>query len=459
MDTMNLAKFRDVLTKAAALKGEAGVIAQKKLILDRYMIVDADGVAVDPEAIDITIAPAAAESEMETDSAKEPEMTEEQITKSVRAAVAGAMKDIGPKFAVTAEPKAWESVRQYGRLKHLKSKESAHAFGRWVLGACGHKKSADWCANNGMIHTKAHTEGVNSQGGFLVPDVLENELVSLREQFGVFRRNARVWPMSSDTLRIPKRAAGLTAFFVGEAAAGTESTQTFDSVTLVAKKLMALTTVTNELLEDAVINIGDDVAGEIAYAFAFKEDDAGFNGDGTSTYGGIVGLSTTLAGAAQISDGGASATSGVTLAEISAGIAKLPGWAAQRNNIKIYCNKSVYHAVFERLLFAVGGTPTGASAAEIASGGTGQFLGYKVEFTQALASAPSGAGATFAYIGDLSQACYFGDRRSTSVAFSDSALNAFEQDERVIRGSERFDIVCANCGSASVTGAIVKMTL
>ena len=459
METMNLAKFRDVLTKAAAIKGEAGIIAQKKLILDRYMIVDADGVAVDPEAIDITIAPAAAESEMETDMAKEPEMNEEQITKSVRAAVAGAMKDIGPKFAVTAEPKAWESVRQYGRLKHLKSKESAHAFGRWVLGACGHKKSAEWCATNGIIHQKAHTEGVNSQGGFLVPDVLENELVSLRETYGVFRRNARVWPMSSDTLRIPKRAAGLTAFFVGEAAAGTESTQTFDSVTLVAKKLMALTTVTNELLEDAVINIGDDVAGEIAYAFAFKEDDSGFNGDGTSTYGGIVGLSTTLAGSAQISDGAQTVLSGVTLAEISAGIAKLPGWAAQRNNIKIYCNKSVYHAVFERLLFAVGGTPTGASAAEIASGGTGQFLGYKVEFTQALASAPSGAGATFAYISDLAQACYFGDRRSTSVAFSDSALNAFEQDERVIRGSERFDIVCANCGSASVTGAIVKMTL
>ena len=41
METMNLAKFRDVLTKAAAIKGEAGVIAQKKLILDRYMIVDA----------------------------------------------------------------------------------------------------------------------------------------------------------------------------------------------------------------------------------------------------------------------------------------------------------------------------------------------------------------------------------------------------------------------------------
>jgi HK97 family phage major capsid protein len=110
-------------------------------------------------------------------------------------------------------------------------------------------------------------------------------------------------------------------------------------------------------------------------------------------------------------------------------------------------------------MFAAGSTPTGASAAEIASGGTGRFLGYPVEFSQALTAAPSGAGAVFAYVGDLAQGCYFGDRRSTSVAFSDSALNAFEQDERVIRGSERFDIVCANCGSSSASGAMIKMTL
>lgn len=460
MKTMNTSELREHLTKAAALKGEAGVIAQKKLILDRFMIVDENGLAVDPEAIDITIAPAAGEPEMENDAAKEPEMTEDQIQKSVRSALASANPS-GARFAVTAEPKSWESARQYGRLKHLKSKETAYRMGAWFLGAMGHKKSADFCASQGLVIRKAHTEGVNSQGGYLVPDEFENELVTLREQYGVVRRNARVWPMASDTLRIPKRAAGLTAYFVGEAAAGTESTQTIDQVNLVAKKLMALTTVTSELLEDALVNIGDDIAGEIAYAFAFKEDDAGFNGDGTSGYGGIVGLSTTLSDATyQVSDGGATATSGVTTAEIAAALAKLPGWAAQRNNIKFFCNKSVYHSVFERLMFQTGSNPTGASATEIARGIAGPtFLGYPVEFTQVLTAAPSGGGATFAYVGDMTQAVYLGDRRSTSIAFSDSALNAFEQDERVIRGTQRFDIVCANCGSSSAAGAMIKMTL
>jgi len=461
MQTMNLDKFREALTLAARVKGEPGVVAQKKLILDRYMIVDADGVAVDPETLDVTIAPAA--PAVEEDAAKPAEedpMTNEEITKSVRAVVAAELKASPRANAVVAEPKAWETAKVYGKLKNLTNKEQAFRFGSWCLGAMGHKKSADWCAANGLaLRTKGHTEGVNSAGGFLVPDEFENELITLREQFGVFRRNARIWPMSSDTLRIPKRSSTLTAYFVGEAAAGTESQQVFDSVQLVAKKLMALTTVSSELLEDAVVNIGDDIAGEIAYAFALKEDGCGFLGDGTSTYGGIVGLENALTNATyQISDGAATAPSGVLLAEINAAFGKLPAWAYQRNGVKIYCHKSVYHTVFEKLAMAAGGV----TAAEIAAGMQPRFFGYPVEFAQVMntsASLATAGSGTFAFIGDLSQGCYLGDRRSTSVAFSDSALNAFEQDERVVRGTERFDIVCANVGSATESGAVIKLTL
>ncbi|MFN9899234.1 MAG: phage major capsid protein, partial [bacterium] len=68
----------------------------------------------------------------------------------------------------------------------------------------GHQKSAQFCKNSG-IQVKAHSEGVNSAGGFLVPDEFENEIVTLREQYGVFRRNARVMPLASDGKRIPTR--------------------------------------------------------------------------------------------------------------------------------------------------------------------------------------------------------------------------------------------------------------
>ena len=44
---------------------------------------------------------------------------------------------------------------------------------------------------------------------------------------------------------------------------------------MVAKKLAALTLWSSELNEDAMISIGDDLAGEIAYAFSQKEDGRG----------------------------------------------------------------------------------------------------------------------------------------------------------------------------------------
>lgn len=451
MKTMNTDQFKAALERAGRIKGADGVALQKKLILENYLITDMEGMAVDPENLDVTIS-----AGMEEDAIKSED--KETMAKTIRREIAARMDSLPRGLSVVAnvDEKPWERAPVYsaGR-KAFTSREMAWKFGTWCLATLGHKKSLDYCKNFG-IQVKAHTEGVNTQGGFLVPDEMAAELVTLREQYGVFRRNAKVYRMASDTLRIPRKNTGLTAYWVGEAIAGTESTMGFDNVQLVAKKLTALTTVSNELLEDSVIDLASDVANEIAYQFAFKEDDAGFNGDGTSTYGGVVGLNSALSDATyQISDGGATLYSGVTVAEISSGFAKLPNWAYQRNNVKVYCPKAAYHGVFERLALSAGG----ATAAEV-SGGIREprFYGYPVEFTQAIAATQSG-GAVFAYIGDLSQACYLGDRRATSIAFSDSALNAFEQDERVVRGTERVDIVCANVGSSSASGAIIKMTL
>jgi len=453
MKTMNTSDFASALERAGKIKGQPGVVAQKKLILENYMIVDEAGMAVDPENLDVVVKSAA--PEMETDGA-----TEEAVAKSVRKNLADAVLE--RKFSVAANldaaPRPWESAKVYGSIKNLKSKETAYKFGAWCMAAMGHAKSANFCRSHGLalIQTKGHTEGVNSAGGFLVPDEFENELITLREQYGVFRRNATIKPMSSDVKRIPKRASTVTAYFVGEASAITESQQVFDNVQLVAKKLGVVTTVSSELNEDVLVNIGDEIAGEIAYAFALKEDQCGFIGDGTSTYGGIVGLEAALTNATyQVSDGGATTYAGVTVAELSAGLRKIPAWAGQRNNIKIFCSKQAYHGVFERLALTAGGN----NATDLANGLTApKFYGYPVEFTQVIPVTESG-GATFAFIGDLRQACIMGDRRANTIAFSDSALNAFELDEIAVRGTERFDIVCANVGSATEFGAMVKMTL
>lgn len=453
MKTMTVDQFQTALERAGRIKGADGVAHQKKLILEGYMITDAEGMMVDPDALDVVVKAAAPE----TDAMKEEE--KEAMAKSIRREVSARLDALPRGLSVVGnvDEKPWDRDRVYsaGR-KSFSSKEMAWKFGTWCLATLGHKKSLDYCRNFG-ITIKAHTEGVNSQGGFLVPDEMAAELVTLREQYGVFRRNAKIYRMASDTLRIPRKNTGLTAYWVGEAIAGTESTMGFDNVQLVAKKLTALTTVSNELLEDSVIDLASDVANEIAYQFAFKEDDAGFNGDGTSSYGGVVGLANALTDTTyQISDSGESTYSAITAADVGAAIGLLPAWAGQRSNIKIFCNKSTYHAVFERLALGAGG----ATAAEVASGlREPRFFGYPVEFTQVIPYTPSTGDSVVAYIGDLAQSCYLGDRRATSIAFSDSALNAFEQDERVVRGTERVDIVCANVGGSAATGGVIKFRL
>ena len=69
------------------------------------------------------------------------------------------------------------------------------------------------------------------------------------------------------------------------------------------------------------------------------------------------------------------------------------------------------------------------------------------------------ADGIIAVFGDLTQAASFGDRRQTTIQISDSALNAFEQDELAIRGTERFDINIHDIGDSSNAGPVVGLKL
>jgi HK97 family phage major capsid protein len=463
MRTMNISQFTAALKNAAAQHGEKGVAHAKSLMLQDCMIVDESGAPIDPANIDVMVAPAAPAAEADMAKPEDGAKSDDAATvaKSVRAEIRAAIADAAPasRRAIVTSGSDDVLTKSFGRLKNFRDKSEAYRFGRFIFAACNHAKSADWCARNG-VEVKAHSEGNNSAGGFLVPDEFNDTLISLREQYGVFRANAKVWPMGRDVLYIPRRTGTLTSYWVGETKAATESTQTFDNVQLMAKKLFALTTTSSELVEDAIVNIADNVAGEIAYEFALREDQAGFLGDGTSTYGGIVGLANAV-GLAGTSDSGigTAALSTISTADLQADIhgmmALLPGYA-QTPNAKIYCHKSVFHAMFERVAMAAGGV----TAAEMQNGIAPRFFGYPVVFTQVMSGViGTGTDATpLAYFGDLSMGAAFGDRRAVTIKTSDSALNAFEQDEIVIRGTQRVDINCHSVGDSTNAGAVVMLT-
>jgi hypothetical protein len=63
--------------------------------------------------------------------------------------------------------------------------------------------------------------------------------------------------------------------------------------------------------------------------------------------------------------------------------------------------------------------------------------------------------------GDLSLSTDFGDRRQTTISFSENATvdgeSVFERDEVAVRGTERYDINTHDVGSSSTRGAVVGL--
>lgn len=346
------------------------------------------------------------------------------------------------------------SLPRFGTLRNFTGEngvERAYRFGQWFLACRGVKSAMEFCEKNGI--TRAMSEGVNESGGFLVPEEFGNDLIDLREIYGVARRSFKMVPMASDTRSDPRRDGGLTAYFEGEGDLITTSDASWGRVSLTAKKLAVLARYSNEVNEDALINMGDTLAGEIAYAFALKEDQCAFIGDGSSTYGGmqgvctkIKGLSGTIANIAGLVVGTGNAYSELILTDFEGVAAKLPVYA-DTPRAKWYCHKSVYWNVMVKLALAAGGS-TGAEATQ---GVAKRFLGYDVEFVQVMPSVEANS-QVCALLGDLSLGASFGSRRDTTIAISEHSR--FANDQLEIRGTERFDINVHDVGNASATAGL-----
>lgn len=337
--------------------------------------------------------------------------------------------------------------------------ERAFRFGQWILASLGNEKAKQFCADQGLAHVKLAQETVNSSGGYLVPEEFGTDLIDLREKYGVVRKLFKMRPMASDTRTDPRRVSGLSAYFVSEGGAGTESTKGWDQVRLTAKDIMVLSRITNQLSQDAVINIGDDLAYEIAYAYALKEDQCGLIGTGTSTYGGIVGvtqkllgLSGTIANIAGLYVATGNLFSEFTLADFNATVGKLPQYA-DGPVTKWTAHRTFYYGTMQRLELAAGGV----TSYEVREGNrVPKFLGYPVEISQVMPSTDSNSQVA-ACLGDFEKGASFGDRQQTTIMFSEHATvggeSVFERNEIAVRGMERVDINVHDVGNASATAA------
>lgn len=331
----------------------------------------------------------------------------------------------------------------------------AYRAGQWALAALfGREDARNWCKDHG-IELRAQSSNNNYLGGYAIVPEFSTAIIDLREQYGVFRRESRVVPMNSDTLLIPRRDGGLTAYFVSENSTITDSDKTWSQVQLTAKKLATLTRWPSELNDDAVISIASDLASEIAWSFALKEDQCGFLGDGTSTYGGVFGLvpkidDGTHTASIATTDTGDTAFSSLDLDDFHRAVGLLPLYA--RANAKWYISSAGFSGSMERLSYSVGGN----TKADISGGSSLSFLGYPVVLSQVMNSTLTTQTSTvLALFGDLRLAATFGDRSGVMVETSKDRY--FELDQLAIRGIERFDINCHDLGTTSVAGPMVAI--
>lgn len=391
------------------------------------------------------------EEEVEKASVKtEDEKEEDKAAKSAVALVADLVKKQaaeGRRRVAAATPVVTAPALK-GNLKHLNDAETAHGLGQFFLGSMGNKSAQQWVSDR--YGAKAHGEVNNSLGGFLVPDELEQAIIDLRAKFGKFRANTRVLNMSRDTLLINRIAGGLSASFVGEGSSISETDASFDQVSLVARKAATLTKYSRELAEDSVVNLGDFLAGEVARAFANAEDEAGFNGDGTSSNGGIVGLKNAVGSAGQ-KTGSGNAYSELTLADFTGTVGLAPEFVFSQGTPKWYMSTQFYHTVVLDLLADAGGNTNLTLAGGVA---VPSLFGYEVVLADVLPKTEANS-QICAYFGALELGATMGDRRPTEIAVSEDRF--FEADQIGVRGTTRFDINCHDVGDSSTAGAIVAL--
>lgn len=352
------------------------------------------------------------------------------------------------------------------------AEDAAYKAGMWCRAAIyGDQGAAQWCAEHDVpIHRensygsvqKSQNESTNSAGGYLVFPEMSTAIIDLRETYGTARRFINVVQMASDVMYIPRRTGGLTGYFATEENAFTESSKTWGQVRLQAQALGTLTKISRELADDAVISVADDIASEIAYGLAVKEDATLWNGDGTSSYGGIVGVRSKFAAGVSAGTstlaGGLDAASGHdTFAEYDAAdlikvIGALPKYAEP--NARWYGHRAAWANTFLRLLAAAGAN----TIVDLQAGGkpTLGYLGYAFETDQTLPSALTDLSDTAVVLfGDLNAAVTMGERRGITIDVTRDRY--WELRQIGIMGWERIDINVHDIGDTSAAGPLVAL--
>ena len=172
-------------------------------------------------------------------------------------------------------------------LKGRRPELGSGAGGRGPLEASEHKAAFEAYVRTGemaglkRIEAKAMVAGIDSDGGYLVPEETEAEIGRRLSQVSPIRAIAGIRTVSSSVYKKPYAASGFATGWVGETEARPETAPpNLVELEYPVMELYAMPAATATLLDDAAVDIDRWIAGEVEMAFAEQESAAFVTGDG-----------------------------------------------------------------------------------------------------------------------------------------------------------------------------------
>ena len=130
------------------------------------------------------------------------------------------------------------------------------------------------------------SESTDADGGYLVPEEFEHDIITGLDEANVIRSLAKVITTRNDR-KIPVSVGHSVAAWTAENDAYTESNPTFGQKEIDAHKLTDLIRISVELLQDAAFPLEQYIANEFARAFGIAEEQAFCVGTGSGQPTGI----------------------------------------------------------------------------------------------------------------------------------------------------------------------------
>lgn len=306
-----------------------------------------------------------------------------------------------------------KEIRLFKHLKAFRTKDFAEV-GRF------NKYSIETNVKAGYMN-----EGTNADGGFLVPDAdFIAEVARLEEEYGVARRNARLWETNSDSVKMNKKASGVTMYETGEAVAKTGTKMTFGQDEVSLRKFAAIAIWTDELNEDSAVNLFNELTTDFAREKARIEDVLVF----TDSTTGIV----NQAGVNIVSVG--SSINDITFDDLNEAIYGVP--TQSMNGGKFYLHRKIL-SVIQKIkdqndLYIWSPGPNGSV--------NGTIWGYPYELVEVLPSADA-ANESFIVFGNLKYSTLIMKRglqlkeltEATVTDSEDNEIHLAEQDASALR--------------------------